>query len=352
MIRVYVFLFILTLLLYTTITIVESFDMSPLHPVTNIMIQSCKELQIPYIVKHPHLIIISKGNHSIRFYKLFNNLNNIASKNITKNKAQTSTHLSKCGLPIPKHQIVPINEMSTFRRIIQFPIVIKPVDGTAGQYVFVNIRNQTHLNTVIRNKIYNKEHIVQSYQTQKGRQPLQMIVEEYLKGHDYRILCYKNTVLDIVKRTRPRVIGNAKHTLNELVHFENRVRMRKGQHKIVVDIFYLQTLGIDYQTYVPKHGEIVTVNPLPNLFRGGTIERIPLRKVHPDNLDCFRKVNQCLGLVFCGIDFISPDIRRSYKHIRSGINEVNSSPDLSLNCSADDNNRLLAPIKLLKMHFR
>ena len=50
----------------------------------------------------------------------------------------------------------------------------------------------------------------------------------------------------------------------------------------------------------------------------------------------FSKINKICGLRYCGIDFITPDLSKSYKDIVSCVNEINTySPSLELHYFAD-----------------
>jgi D-alanine-D-alanine ligase-like ATP-grasp enzyme len=57
--------------------------------------------------------------------------------------------------------------------------------------------------------------------------------------------------------------------------------------------------------------------------------------VHPDNVEMFIAARKALGLALAGIDFITPDIAKSYKDVRCVINEINRAPMLDAHYFAD-----------------
>jgi cyanophycin synthetase len=315
-----------------------------------IMQLACQKLRLPYRVKNDTLHISYNG-HTVQFNRLYNDINSAKSKQNTIDKHSTFKMLQTCKLPVPKQVILKIGRAHTRNYIsIQYPVVVKPIDGTAGQYVYVNIKNMHALQRIIDTK-FKLDTLSNSYTVQKGKKPEDVIVEDYLVGNDYRIICYKKHIIDIVERIKPFIIGDGKHTLSELVAIENRHRRKKHQNVMRINVYYVRhTLGLS-KTYIPKFKERVIINPMPAGCHGGITRRVPLNRVHPDNIKCFQKVNSCLGLTFSGIDFISPNISHSYKTTRSGINEVNSSPDLKLHYMADDKRDISVPVNLLKLCF-
>ena len=69
---------------------------------------------------------------------------------------------------------------------------------------------------------------------------------------------------------------------------------------------------------------------------GSIPRRIPIQKIHPDNIRLFKQINKFCGLRYCGIDFITPDIQKSYKEVKCGINELNTlSPSIEIHYLTD-----------------
>ncbi len=70
---------------------------------------------------------------------------------------------------------------------------------------------------------------------------------------------------------------------------------------------------------------------ISNISVGGTPEDVTAR-VHPDNRTAVERAARVLDLDIAGVDFLCPDISRSWREVGGGICEVNSQPELGLHC--------------------
>ena len=89
---------------------------------------------------------ISHNNKTIFFgFKASFNFATIEHVKITKNKYTTYKLLEKGGIPIPKHSLY-----KNYKNCdIDYHLVCKPLSGTRGDHVFVNILNKKELDSVI-----------------------------------------------------------------------------------------------------------------------------------------------------------------------------------------------------------
>jgi D-alanine-D-alanine ligase-like ATP-grasp enzyme len=84
---------------------------------------------------------------------------------------------------------------------------------------------------------------------------------------------------------------------------------------------------------------------------GGETKRIKLSSIPKENLNLFLDATRLLGLNFSGIDFISPNICKSYKTITCAINEINRAPGLDAHYFADMKLDNFVAERILKIHF-
>jgi cyanophycin synthetase len=324
---------------------IENFE-KKLNTVTKILKKACDSIGISYNLEG-NIIKIFNNDKSIIFNGSRNFLN-IENKKNTINKDITSKLLSKNNIPVPNNKVFnkiksPKDLMNIiFNHNIPYPLVVKPNDGSGGKKVFVNIKNITEQYNILLNDFSN--------QNIKFSESKKIMIENYIEGNDFRILCYKNIILDVVKRSPPYVIGDGENTIKFLVDKQNKIKISNGHHKIQINELFLNKNNLNINSII-KLNEKIIVNPISNFHKGGFIERIPLTKIHQDNLEIFKKVNDSLGLQFCGIDFLVKDISKSYKTQICGINEVNSSPSFDIHYYADNKNSLEIPIKFLKYYF-
>ncbi len=80
---------------------------------------------------------------------------------------------------------------------------------------------------------------------------------------------------------------------------------------------------------LPK-GRNVIISTVINMHNGADIERIPLGSIPEINRNIFIQANQVLGIKCSGIDFLSPDITKSYKENNGRILEINGTPDTEI----------------------
>jgi cyanophycin synthetase len=91
---------------------------------------------------------------------------------------------------------------------------------------------------------------------------------------------------------------------------------------------HLDALGYGLES-IPAPGEIIAVRATGHVSRGG----IPIDVtdlVHPDNRRVSEEAARAIGLEIAGIDFVSPDISKSYREIGGRIVEVNSRPGIGM----------------------
>jgi cyanophycin synthetase len=72
-------------------------------------------------------------------------------------------------------------------------------------------------------------------------------------------------------------------------------------------------------------GEVVYLRSTGNLSTGGTAIDLT-DAVHPDNREMAIRAVEAVGLDVGGVDFLTPDITRSYKEAGGAICEVNAAP--------------------------
>src|SRR5699024_9545865 len=131
-------------------------------------------------------------------------------------KQKTKIKLSEAGVNVPKgkmfKQNTNTNEIFKYIDEIDYPVVIKPVDGSFGRGVFVDL--------------YAEEEVLQAIAFIKKELNEDIIVEQYIDGHDYRVYVIENEVVGAILRVPPNIIGDGKSTVEELIKIKNKDRMR------------------------------------------------------------------------------------------------------------------------------
>ena len=342
---VYLFIIIILTLLNYKLFLRETFTDERLYNldlIPKIFLFEAKKLGIKYEVKnhYPSMIKIFNKNKSVIITSLSYTFNKSTNVKLARNKFKTYNLLRKYNIPVPKFQLFQNVTNSTKNLIlnkltVKYPIVSKIVDGANGDLVFTNIYNNDEF-------LYSINKIISANYNE-------ILVEKFLSGNDHRILLFNNKIIDVLCRIPPLIVGDGYKTIQQLVVNKNNHRRIMGHRRIIIDYYYLKKKNKTIN-YIPKYNETVTVNPLSNFHKGAELKRLDINKIHPDNIRLFEKVSKIMKLQILGLDFITDDIKISYKK-QGKVNEVNGIPNLDLHYYADNKNSTEIHTKILKKYF-
>jgi len=144
------------------------------------------------------------------------------------------------------------------------------------------------------------------------------MIEKFVNGKNYRIFIYKYNVKSILYRIPAYVIGDGYSNIYKLIEIENKKRPKKNKINII---------NVD-GNIVPIKDEIMYVNNLSNYHKGGSTKNVIKQTIHPDNIKLFESVAKKLKLKWVGLDFIIPDITKSYKFQVTAFNEIEMFNDV------------------------
>ena len=206
---------------------------------------------------------------------------------------------------------------------IPFPVVVKPVNGMMGVDVHLNVTTVDDIVAIAR-------------RLQSNDRPADMrsiIIEEQVRGENYRVLVSNGRVVDVLHRKLAEVTGDGSRTLRELIDARN-ARQRKHRlhpthdvswNSIAEQLGRTSTRHLDRTILSP--GQRVVITNMANSHNGCNLYPVATSSIHPDNIQMFLAVNRILGLNLSGIDYITPDIAVSCHERGHGhVIEVNSRP--------------------------
>jgi len=160
------------------------------------------------------------GKKKHDFRTSFGDLTSDEAIKITENKALTKQYLQEAGLPIAKGET--FDESDSIENIIHyatnldFPLVIKPVDGIQGRGVVANIQTIEEFREAL---VHVREKL--GY--------LDIIVEEHINGDEMRVFFLENQVIAAYKKEPAFVIGDGMDTIENLINIKNQER-RENPH--------------------------------------------------------------------------------------------------------------------------
>ena len=267
-------------------------------------------------------IMIDKNNKTLKKDgKIISYKNGCNSENGIKNslnKHTTSSMLKNKGVQVPNYYLYNKNKNIEYNLQeilvkLNYPLVVKPTNGTYGNGVKTNINNKKEL----------KDHIVLLLNKNKN-----ILIEEHHFGNDYRILVIKNEIVAVVQRSKPHVIGDGKSNLKDLIKHH-----KYNDHKIHnIDLKLIKSQKYCLDSIIPINKKVYVSN-VNNYHNGASIQEISFDDIHPANIALFTRINNILDMNINGIDFISNDL--SIPYYRNGvIIECNAGADFDIHYQA------------------
>ena len=290
-----------------------------LGPSTASLVHAAERRGIPWIrLNAQSLVQLGYGRHQQRIQATVTGRTPHIAVEIASDKEETNTLLANLGLPVPKQALVHDAEDAIDEAVrIGYPVVMKPYNGNHGRGVSIGLTGPDEVRRAFALAAEHSDAV---------------LVETYIAGHDHRMLVVDGELVAVSKRVPGHVVGDGVQTVAELVATLNADPRRGIGHEKVLTQIRLdqQALGLlaarGWTTdTVPPAGEEVLLRRTANLSTGGTAEDVT-DVVHPDNAEMAVRAIQAVGLDVGGVDFLTPDITRSYKDAGGAICEVNAAP--------------------------
>ncbi|MDP4110112.1 MAG: cyanophycin synthetase, partial [Bacillota bacterium] len=296
---------------------------SELGPSTTAIVNEAKLRGIPVTrIGNGSLIRLGYGKHSRLIEATLTDATSCISADISCNKQLTKFLLGENQIPVPFGKMV-YSELSALMAANQIglPVVIKPFNGNQGKGVHLNLKND--------------EEIKAAYK-EASKYSNGIIVEKYIRGHDYRILVVGNKVRAVSERLPASVTGDGVHSIRELVEMVNRDPQRGEKHEkpltiIRIDETALNVLKKNKMTpeHVPHDGQTIVLRENANLSTGGTAIDCTDR-IHPDNAEIAVRAANAIGIDIAGIDIVADNIGESVLETGGAVVEVNAAPGIRM----------------------
>lgn len=258
-----------------------------------------KGIKVEIISKRFHLLKLTSNGKSLFIKGTSLPVNSQPACFIANNKFLTKSVLRSNKIPIPKSWLVRTPKEA--KRIILkknlFPCVLKPAKGAHGNKVFANIESFKEFEEVLP-LVFNTP----------GKKNI--LIEEFIKGKDYRLLVVGNKVPAVIERIPAHVIGDGFSNIRQLIKRFNQnplvgERYEKPLCKIRLNGEIKRNLKKQDKklTYIPQKREKVFLRQNANISTGG------IGKDVTDEISCELKkiaikAAKAIGIVITGVDII------------------------------------------------
>ncbi len=290
-----------------------------LGPSTAAIVDEAVRRGIPYMRLNKYsLVQLGYGMYQKRIMATITSQTSGIGVDLAGDKEDTKFLLSKAEIPVPKGGIAETEgELLSYLENADYPYVIKPVDGNHGRGATTNIKTKSE--ALIAFNLAKKH----------GRR---IIVEQMIKGADFRLLVVNYQLVAAAKRTPAHIIGDGKSTIRQLIKKVNSDSRRGFGHEnmlteITVDKMtkhILETKQLKVSSVLAK-GKNLFLKTTANLSTGGTATDVT-DLVHPYNRFMAERIARIIGLDICGIDVIAADLEHPISEKGGAVIEVNAAP--------------------------
>lgn len=270
--------------------------------------------------------IYEKNGKQVYVLEFVPELNGYVTGRVVNDKALVKRVLKKFNIPVPagfveKNIRKALDNIE--QKIVRYPLVVKPIDGSMGHAVTADIKSKDWLIRAI-NEVFK-------YNRRTKGKPNSFLVEEYISGSDYRLLVLDNKVLTVLMRKPAAVIGDGVLNIGQLIDTFN-AQPEIGSHKplcpIKRDYELYRNLNAQHLTEknVPAKGQKIVLRKNANVSCGGLTYECADR-THPQYKRLAVQIAKIFSLRFCSVDLIAPDIRKFEKY---SVIEVNNTPGFDI----------------------
>jgi len=279
-----------------------------------------KGIEVKIISKRFHLLKLIDNGKSLFVKGTSFPVNSQPACFIANNKFLTKRVLRSHNIPVPKSWLV--RTPSEARKIIlkknPFPCVLKPIRGAHGNKVFANIESLEEFDEVLP-LIFTKA----------GKK--NVLIEEFIKGRDYRLLVVGNRVSAVMERIPAHVVGDGISNIRQLIKkFNQNPLVGKKYEKPLCRIRLNGEVKRNLKkqkrklTHVLQEGEKVFLRQNANISTGGVGKDVSDEVSH-ELKETAVKAAEAIGMAITGVDIIYDELSK-----QPYVLELNDCPGIDI----------------------
>lgn len=174
-----------------------------------------QDMNVWNVEKPGKLFSLASDNHTHYFFRSRGDKVSNLAVETCMDKQKTKELLLQHSVPTPGGKAFKadseIEDAIVYASSIGFPVVVKPIDGSFGRGVYVNIESTEALEAILRKRI-------------EAEDKDDFLVERFVPGDEYRVYVVDQKVVGVIKRIPANITGDGEHTVKELIYFKNKER--------------------------------------------------------------------------------------------------------------------------------
>jgi cyanophycin synthetase len=302
-------------------------DAHMLGPSTASIVEAAKRRDIPYqrLSDDSSYVQLGHGHLQERIQATVTWRSSLIAYGIADDKSWTKQILGDAGIPVPYGRVChSFDEALEAAHYVGYPVVVKPLVGNHGRGVTTDIADDHGLREAYDAAYHRNDTVV---------------VEQYVKGDDHRLLVVNGKLVAAARRRPAHVAGDGKSTLQQLIDRENedprrgvghenlltQISVDEQTHRLIVQ------QGLSLQSVIPD-GEIIYLKSTANLSTGGTAADVT-DEVHPEMRYAAERISRLIGLDIIGIDLLAQTLSRPLEEQSAAVVEVNAGPGFRMHLS-------------------
>ena len=271
------------------------------------------------------LICLRNQNNEERYFydQVIAQNSSLLSHLVVNDKQLTKHFLRMAGLRVADSFLVNKEDLADELDIVfsklQKPLVIKPLDGSHGNDVILNIETELDYKQTLK-RLFAKHN--------------RLLIEEQIEGTEYRLTATREKCLGIIERIPANVVGDGRQSIEELVKQKNQDPRRAdspNEASLVYLTFNQESDGLLHEQgltrkSIPEKGRRVFLRRVSNLSQGGDSVDLT-NQAHSSLKELAQRIMKAIpGLEFAGIDLICPDLKSDVFEQKYCVVEINNSP--------------------------
>ena len=296
----------------------------PQRPIIRTLIDHAHRRSIPVapVAPNSYIWMLGHGVKAKHYAEAANDKDSFTGMKLQRDKTLSNIWVKKLGFPGVQHAVArDFAQAQSIARQLHYPVVVKPIASGKGHGVSAYV--------------VDDEDLAVAFDKAASASPAGVIVERHVVGNDHRLAVFGGKVAWVAARYPASVKGDGVSSIAQLIQLENQRRQldpiaaELGLIPIVVEpdmIQHLKKQGLTLDSHPPQD-LTVKLRSIANISKGGSIADVT-DVTHPDNIEMAETLARCFRMDTLGVDFMTPDISRSWRDTPCAVIEVNGMPGI------------------------